>query len=150
MTINIVVYSLNKFQTSTRYNDLNVNSYPDDFFICIHATGSTHSIPHFKTHHSNVLTLYFDDVSYDMVHVADAVCDHRICVKKACNKNQALAIVEFINQIPENKTLHVYCTRGTSRSVAIADFARECRNQISVKTTGNVFLYDLLKELYEI
>lgn len=116
----VLVYSKNEFRLAG-FNDDNLDQFPDDYFICVNATGFVDSIPHFKQSHPNVLNCYFDDTDRDTIKHDD---DFDISYEaKALTENQAKEIKNFISSIPPNARLHVYCTKGKSRSPAIAKFA---------------------------
>lgn len=120
MAINVKVYSKKDFE-QTIFNDNTVNQYPLDYFICINATGFVHSIPHFKIEHPNVLNCYFDDTEVDTVKF-DTIFNISFDAR-ACTVGQATEIKQFINRIPKDATLHIYCSKGKSRSTAVAKFA---------------------------
>jgi hypothetical protein len=63
--LTVQVYSRYGFEEVTAFTDQNVDEFPNEYFICIHATGWIHAIPYFKQPHKNVLNLVFDDVEKD-------------------------------------------------------------------------------------
>lgn len=118
--ININVYSKEQFENANFYDD-NVDNFPNDYFICINATGYVHSVPHFKKDHPRVLNCYFDDTESDVTKF-----DNIFNVSfeaKALTEEQAIIIKNFINKVPQGSTLHIYCPKGKSRSTAVAKFA---------------------------
>lgn len=143
MTINVKTYSRLQIAKETEFKDSTLKNFPNDFFICINATGMLHSIPHFKKEHPNVINLYFDDTEIDKEKWLGPIK----YTAKACTKEQALEIVNFVDEIPNDSTVHIYCTRGESRSPAIGIFIKEYRNKESnVEKSDyiNYFLYNLL------
>jgi predicted protein tyrosine phosphatase len=130
------VYSKNEFE-NTKFNDENLEQYPNDYFICINATGFVHSIPHFKKEHSQVLNCYFDDTEQDINKYDDIF---KVTFEaKALTSSQATTIKHFINAIPSSATLHIYCPKGKSRSTAVAKFAGKAD-----VNTYNKHVYNLL------
>lgn len=146
MSIQIIVYSRDKFSTNTPCNDNNVSEFINDYFICINATGNIHSEPFFKKDHSNVLNMYFDDVVEDTVKYFGPTDSEFKCYAKACTVSQAKQMYEFIGSIADNSRLHIYCTKGKSRSVAVAKYVNEFINGIPTTDNGhNILVYELLK-----
>ncbi len=146
MAINVKTYSRLQIAKETNFKDVTLKDYPTDFFICVNATGMLHSIPHFKKDHTNVINLYFDDTDVDKEKWLGPIK----YTAKACTRDQALQIINFVDVIPEDSTVHIYCTRGESRSPAIGFFIREYRNKESDIQKGdniNYFLYNLLHEV---
>jgi len=122
------VYSRYGFEEVTTFTDQNLDEFPNEYFICIHATGWIHAIPYFKQPHKNVLNLVFDDVEKDRkkwIHEYVPITYNAI----ACTENQAILMKRFIDNIPDNSTVHVYCAKGQSRSPAVAAFIEEHRNK---------------------
>lgn len=144
MFINVTTYSLKDF-ASTVFNDMNVADFHNDYFICINASGNMHSIPYFHKEHHNVLNVYFDDVIEDTVKYYGPTDSEFPFNAKACTNKQAKDIYDFIKSIPNNSSLHIYCTKGKSRSVAVANFVNEYINKIEYSTKGhNTLVYNLL------
>lgn len=131
----------------TEFNDSNVDQYPNDYFICVHATGWIHGIPYFKQPHKNVLNLVFDDVEKDKkkwIHEYVPISYNA----KACTIEQAIDLKKFIDNIPNSATVYVYCAKGKSRSPAIAKFIEEYRNNNEFIYDGyNAHVYNLLKSI---
>jgi hypothetical protein len=126
--LTIQVYSRYGFEEVTTFTDQNLDEFPNEYFICIHATGWIHAIPYFKQPHKNVLNLVFDDVEKDRkkwIHEYVPITYNAI----ACTENQAILMKRFIDNIPDNSTVHVYCAKGQSRSPAVAAFIEEHRNK---------------------
>lgn len=134
--ININVYSKEQFENANFYDD-NIDLFPNDYFICINATGYIHSVPHFKKDHQRVLNCYFDDTDKDVTKF-DNIFNLSFDAK-ALREDQAIAIKHFINGIPEGSNLHIYCPKGKSRSTAVAKFAGK-----EGITTYNQHVYTLL------
>ena len=125
--LTVQVYSRYGFEKVTTFTDQNVDSFTNEYFICIHATGWIHAIPYFKKQHSNVLNLVFDDVEKNRkkwIHEYVPISYSAI----ACTEEQAKELKQFIDAIPTNSTVHVYCAKGQSRSPAIAAFIEEYKN----------------------
>ena len=144
MTVKVLVYSLKEFTETTKFTDDNLEQFPLDYFICINASGFIHSTPYFKKDHPSVLNLFFDDVDHD--HTKFDIVFNMSFPAKACKDEQAKQIVEFVNRIPDSATVHVYCTKGKSRSPAVAMYVEEVKNNNAVKfDTYNEYVFNLLK-----
>jgi predicted protein tyrosine phosphatase len=148
MPIQVIIQSRNDFVNTTLCNDENVEQFVNDYFICINATGSIHSIPHFKLSHFNVLNLYFDDVLVDSKKFYGPTDSEYEYFAKACTIDQAKQMFEFIDMIPDNSRVTMYCTKGKSRSVAVAKFINTHINKIDTDSsqTYNTLVYGLLKK----
>jgi predicted protein tyrosine phosphatase len=140
----IKIYPQFEFYNTTLFNDSNVEQFKHDFFICLNSSGNVHSIPHFKFNHYNVLNTYFDDTDVNRIKVSGQTVYYAI----ACTKEQARIIKQFIDLIPENSTIHIYCAKGESRSPAVAKFIKEYNGLISENyTTYNRHVYNLLRSI---
>lgn len=129
------------FYETTEFNDSNVESFVNDYFICINSSGYIHSIPHFKKPHFNVLNMYFDDTEKDKIKVADDI----VYYARVCTPSQAKEIKQFVEKIPNTATVHIYCAKGKSRSTAVAKFVETKKGLPETNyPTHNVFLYNLL------
>ena len=143
-------YSRYGFEEITKFTDSNVDLFPNDFFICVHATGWIHAIPYFKQPHSNVINLVFDDVAVD-----GSKWSHEYVPisynAKACTREQAKELKQFIDTIPDNSNVHVYCAKGQSRSPAIAAYIEEYKNNNKNSKFHsykyNEHVYRLLKDI---
>lgn len=144
MAVNVRVYSLKEFTETAEFTDDNVEQFPLDYFICINASGFIHSTPYFKKDHATVLNLYFDDVDRD--HTKFDIVFNMSFPAKACTVEQAESIVSFVNSIPDGATVHIYCTKGKSRSPAVAMYVEEVKNNNTIKfDTYNEYVFNLLK-----
>jgi predicted protein tyrosine phosphatase len=138
----INVYNQDNFRISSGFSDSNVDSFVDDYFICINSTGSYYSTPVFKINHPNVLNIYFDDTEKDKIKIAGDI----VYFATACTDKDAKIIKDFIDKIPDNSNIHVYCAKGKSRSTAVAKFIEEYK-KINNKTQFkiyNLYIYNLL------
>lgn len=124
--INIKIYSRKQIE-ECGINDKNIDQHPLDYFLCINATGHLDSIPYFKKNNLKVLNLYFDDTDVDRIKIDDDLNIEYPAI--ACKKHQAEQIKKFIKSLPEKSNLHIYCTKGKSRSTAVAKFAHEFKNK---------------------
>jgi len=146
MAIKVYVYSRQELVNS-KFEDNNLETYPNDYFICINATGYIDSIPYFKNKNSRVLNLYFDDVEKDQKKYDEEF--NLTFYAKACTEKQSSKIKEFIKNIPNNSSLHIHCTKGKSRSPAIAKYVTETRkvsNELSF-SNFNKHVYNLLCQI---
>ena len=89
----------------------------------------------------NVITLVFDDVSYDCIktklpHSSD------LRLAKAMTEPQADDLCNFIKKIPPTSIINVHCAWGFSRSAGIA-YAIENKE---LTTHGNRYVHKLVKE----
>jgi predicted protein tyrosine phosphatase len=138
---------MNQF-LNMHYNDNNVDSFEREYFICVHSNGWVHSISHFDMPHNNVLDIKFDDVDSDGTkHVQWFGGTMKEITVKKLTIGQAKEIVEFIDNVPDDATLHIYCAKGKSRSTAIAKFAEEYRNNNTLDISHNQYVYNMLKEV---
>jgi predicted protein tyrosine phosphatase len=143
--IDVRVYSKKNFE-ETAFTDTNVDQLSDEFFICINATGHVHSIPHFTKSKPNILNCYFDDVEHD--HVKFDTIFKMEFNARACTLEQAVEIKNFIDAVPDNSKLHIYCSKGKSRSPAVAKFVEEYKNNKTVEYENyNQHVYSMLKSL---
>ena len=143
--IDVRIYSKEEFK-DTGFTDDNVDQLSEDFFICINASGHIHSVPHFAESHSNVLNCYFDDVGFN--HIKFDLIFKMEFNAKACTLDQAVEIKNFIDSLPNTCRLHIYCTKGKSRSPAVAKFVEEYKNNRFVDYENhNRHVYSVLKSL---
>lgn len=151
--MNIIKLSQQKFKNQMKklkIDDSNVEHFKNNFFICLNSSGWMHSIPYFKENHFNVINLYFDDVEIsETISVKWFGGGLKVIEKKAMSKDQATELVNFINQIPKNANVYVYCAKGKSRSGAVEDFLSELINhKHELNANSNKHVYKLLKENY--
>lgn len=151
--MNIIRLSQNKFTEKMEelfINDSNVEQFTNNFFICLNSTGWIHSIPYFKENHFNVINLYFDDVEISGPKEIQWFGDTtKIIEAIAMDKEQAKELISFINKIPENSNIYVYCAKGKSRSGAVEDFLLQIQNDKHILGEGsNKHVFKLLKENY--
>ena len=143
--LTVVTYSRKEFD-NIGFNDTNVDSYTNDYFICINATANIHSEPYFNLDHDNVLNLYFDDVLEDCKKFYGPTDSEFEFDAKAITVSQAKQLHKFIHSIPDNSVLHIYCTKGKSRSVAVKKYIEEYVNNCTCLVDGyNILVYELLK-----
>lgn len=123
----IEVLSHSKFEDKMKemhLDDSNVESLKDSAFISIigtkeclekylHEASTRHF---FKSNHDNVINLDFDDVDCDGM--------HEDVQFKCISKEQALALVNFIDRIAaqNRKNVYIHCRAGISRSRAVAEY----------------------------
>lgn len=139
--MNLYVYNQDEFKLTTPFNDNNVELSSNDYFICLNSSGYIHSIPHFKQPHPNVINTYFDDTIENKIKVSSGIVYYAI----ACTINQAKSIKEFIDKIPNNSSIHIYCAKGKSRSQAVKKFIEEYSGlKKSDYTSYNKHVYKLL------
>jgi predicted protein tyrosine phosphatase len=137
----IKVYPQFEFCETTAFNDSNVEQFNHDFFICLNSSGNIHSIPHFKFEHYNVLNMYFDDTDVNRIKVSGDIIYYAV----ACTVGQARTIKKFVDTIPDNSTVHIYCAKGKSRSPAVAKFINEYKGMNNLSySTYNKHVYNLL------
>ena len=145
MPIQLTKYSRKDFDETICINDTNVSELKSEYFLCINASGGMHSEPYFSLPHTNVLNVYFDDVIADTVKYYGPTDSEFAFNAKACTIIQAKEMLEFIKKIPNDSKLHVYCTKGKSRSVSIVKFINEHINMIKDDSEGyNILIYELL------
>jgi len=145
MAIQIKTYSRQEFISKIFCHDDNVEDFVTDYFLCINASGNIHSIPYFKRCHFNVLNMYFDDVLEDGIKHYGPTDSEFEFHAKCCTLEQSKEMHNFIHSIPDGCNLHVYCTKGQSRSVAIAKYVDTYVNNIECTRTGyNLLIYKVL------
>jgi len=122
----------------------------NEYLIGITSNGNwIHSNPVMKDA-INVLNLKFEDVEKSGLKVIQWFNNtQRIIYASICSVNQAKQIVDFIRKIPKNATLHVYCAKGQSRSVAVANYVRKYyNNEIIDDSSHNKHVYSLLERYH--
>lgn len=112
----------NQICEDNNWNDENVEDINDVAFISIIGTSDVQreylheDLQHwFKSNHSNVLNLEFDDVAHDIVWD-----DYKAYV---ITPKQAQEIIDFI-EANLGKRFYIHCRAGVSRSGAICDFIK--------------------------
>ena len=95
----------------------------NEFFICVEPSGGPDSNDYFVQSHSNVVSVIFDDVSEDRKKWGADV--QKWFEAKAMTENHAIILINFIKTIKPDSHVHIYCTKGFSRSKSVADFIRE-------------------------
>lgn len=120
-----------------------------DFVIGIHSNGWIHSKEVFPPS-NNVLNLWFEDVEKSGLKAIQWFNNtQRIIYATACSSEQAIKIVNFIKKIPNHSTLHIYCAKGKSRSVAVANYVRKyINNEIIDDSEHNKYVYCLLERYH--
>jgi hypothetical protein len=121
----VTTYSKNDFlmlAASRDINDLTVDKL-DEFFICVEPSGGPDSIDYFLKSHNNVVSINFDDVSEDGKKWGPDI--QAWFEAKAMTETHAKILIDFIKKIKPDSQIHVYCTKGFSRSKSIADFIKE-------------------------
>ena len=116
----------NKICEVQNITDDNVETKTNMAFISI--IGTHGGLEHwFKTNHSNVLNLEFDDVESDIILDVDKDNDDdsiiNVVNSYAITEKQALEIVEFIDR-NVGKDFYIHCYAGVSRSGAICHFIK--------------------------
>lgn len=140
----IRIYPQFEFYKTAPFDDSNVEQCSHDFFICLNSSGSAHGVPHFKFNHYNVLNTYFDDTDSNRIKVSGQIVYYAV----ACSRVQASMIKQFVDTIPDDSTVHIYCAKGKSRSPAVAKFISEYKNLNSQQyPTYNSYVYNLLRSV---
>ena len=135
------VYSKETFikeMNSRGINDSTVSSVPE-YFICIDPTGGPHSVKFFKEEHPNVIRLQFDDCESDETKWGENI--QAFYEAKAMVLEQAEIIVNFVKSMPADAIVNIFCTKGMSRSVAVASFLNNTEG-------GNKHVLKLLKQAW--
>jgi len=116
------VYSKESFVNFCKKNNIDDTTVESTnaSYICIDSSGGPYSEPYFKNHHYNVLNLRFDDVAQDTRKWGDDIQDY--CYAYAPTSADIEKIYRFIEKINIEIPVHIHCTKGQSRSVAIKDF----------------------------
>jgi len=132
-----------KFCEQLNINDATVED-TGEYFICIDNHWEKNN--RFLKKHNNVLHLGFDDVAEDQYKsVADNDDDFVVgrAYARAMTTAQAEECFNFIDSVPDNSSIRIYCTHGESRSIAIKDFIDSFRNNIPTQG-GNRHVRQLL------
>src|SRR6056300_1637684 len=96
----------------------------NEYFICIDNYWDNSSP--FKQDYHNVINLQFDDVLQDgYKHIEQGKVFAR-----AMTHEQAEQLFNFIDVIPDDAAVRIYCFHGESRSIAIKNFIDSFRNNI--------------------
>lgn len=144
--LTVITYSRKDFDNNTLANDSNVENFVSDYFICINASGGIHGEPYFNQQHFNVFNTYFDDVLEDCKKFYGPTDSEYEFDAKALTTLQAKELYKFIHSIPDECKVHIYCTKGKSRSVAVAKYINEFINKTKYNVDGhNILVYELLK-----
>jgi predicted protein tyrosine phosphatase len=88
--------------------------------------------------------MFFDDTDTNRIKVTGNL----VYYAWACTNHQADLIRNFIDTIPQDATIHIYCAKGKSRSPAVAKFIEEYKN-LNIDNdyyTYNTHIYHLLKD----
>ena len=111
-------YAFDRGLAKENITDSNVENFKEKVcFISINDSMGTDEIPYFKEEHSNVLTLFFDDVDNDIV------TEHGTA--RVISDEQAKQIFDFVTQNKECRSFIVHCTAGISRSGAVGEFIND-------------------------
>ena len=109
----------NEILDKNNINDNNVDEFKQYAFICINdSSGEYYHDPLFLSSHSNVLTLFFDDVENDL---EMSPTNHNMT--RAFTEEDADKVINFLNCNKRIKTLLIHCAGGISRSGAVGTFA---------------------------
>jgi len=120
--MNVRVFSKTKFITLMHLSEINDRTVCDsnEYYLCIDSTGGPHSKPFFEKHHANVCQMYFDDVFSDKKNWGEDIQDYYYA--KAPTESDIVHMYRFVNKVPREAAINIYCTKGKSRSRAVGDF----------------------------
>ena len=150
----INIYSKKDFKimlSNRQIDDNTISNFLNEYFISISPQDGPDKEEIFKSKHTNVLTLFFDDVLTDSFKSGEPVV-RGLIFAKAMTISQATEAIKFIKTIPNDSEIHIHCMAGKSRSVAFGLFLTEWFNldvEEFLKKTNpiyNTHVYDLLKE----
>ena len=110
-------------------------------------------VPIFKENKKNVLCLIFDDI----ISPVDILFANGTIMTKSFSNEQAKEVINFLSSIKneEDTELYVHCAMGSSRSVAVAEFAAAMFGQnpdfinARIDRKANSHVLNLLKEEYK-
>lgn len=121
----------------------------NEYLIGVHSNGWIHSKPLLEAS-SNILNMWFEDVEKTGLKAIQWYNNtQKIIHATACSDEQAKEIIEFIKKIPQGSTLHIYCAKGQSRSVAIANYVRKFLNSETIDEHGhNRHVFRLLERYH--
>lgn len=128
----IIILSQDNFNTimeKSGMSDKTVDSKTNAMFISINdcpINGEQQMIPYFKSNHTNVLTLYFDDVTEDIIDPKYGDIKTGVFAK-AMTEEQGQQIVDFVSKINPDiiEYVFVHCAAGISRSGAVGTFIKD-------------------------
>ena len=119
VSMNVFVLSKQSFDELMKKKNItseNVESYKQNFFISINDTCGTDEVPYFENK-SNVKVLFFDDVDVDITTGEKTA--------KAFTKEQAIELLNFVEQHKDKGNCIVHCAAGISRSGAVGTFIND-------------------------
>lgn len=119
MDLVAIPYNKEKFINKMKSEGINDSTveFSKDFYLCIDNSGGPGSDPYFNFDHKNVLNITFDDTNKDKKEWATEHMQYYYAV--APTEEQIKIIAKFLSNA--TGILHVYCNKGKSRSVAVAD-----------------------------
>jgi predicted protein tyrosine phosphatase len=120
------VFSRECFKTK-KYNS-------NEFYICINSTGGPDFSPLLANSSKNIINLWFDDVNKDEYKWGNDV--HSWVNAKAITQSQSDKLYNFIKKLPFDSIVNIYCSKGVSRSGAVAEFLK--RNYSAIINSKNV------------
>jgi predicted protein tyrosine phosphatase len=104
----------------SREDFIKINYSDSEYYVCINSSGGPDSNPLLLKNSKNVINLWFDDVNADEYKWGSEV-NHWFAAK-AITYSQANSIYKFLEDIPFNATVNIYCSKGVSRSGAVAEY----------------------------
>lgn len=123
----ILVFSKYDFEDVMKRSQVNnntVETHDDSFFISIHHSNTNPDSCYFQNK-SNVKVLFFDDCYVDEEHA------------KAITEEQAMELLDFIDEHKDKDYCYVHCAAGISRSGAVGAFICDY-----TESDWNVFITD--------
>jgi predicted protein tyrosine phosphatase len=105
----------------------------NEFYVCINSSGGDDSITLIPMQKPNIINLWFDDVEQDQRKWGEEV-GHWVDAK-AITYAQADNLYNFLKNISNDSVINVYCSKGVSRSGAVAEFLK--REMQATVITGN-------------
>jgi len=120
--------------------DDNTVEQTNEYFICIDNYWDN-ACP-FDNKHYNTISLQFDDVLTDEYKDIDQGKVYARCMKQ----HQAEQLFNFIDNIPDDASVRIYCSHGESRSVAVRNFIDSFRNNIPTQG-GNSHVRKMLDDV---
>jgi predicted protein tyrosine phosphatase len=94
----------------------------NEFYVCINSSGGDDSITLMPMQKPNIINLWFDDVEQDQRKWGEEV-GHWVDAK-AITYAQADNLYNFLKNISNDSVINVYCSKGISRSGAVAEFLK--------------------------
>jgi len=100
----------------------------DEYYVCINSSGGPDSVSIMKFNSDKVKNYWFDDVEKDEYKWGEDV--QQWFHAKAMTFDQSNDLYNFLDSIPQESVVNVYCSKGISRSGAVGEFLKREKNAV--------------------